>query len=195
MHKIHTAIAFVFVALVTGCQSTFEEDDLPPAVSSNPAIKKLMSENDKRVLAHREKTAKLVADRQAKKAAVRAKEEACRAERLAKVARRQERKESEKQTAVAREQGATNVGIWVTKDGLPASESLKSLGDFVRYTVDKDTDAMGRMIESGAVITLKEGIRVRAMEHSDVAASCVRVRPVGDTVQFWTLREALKQGW
>lgn len=81
---------------------------------------------------------------------------------------------------------------YVTVDGYLASPSEEDLGKAIRYLVDKDDDALATILASGSVFKLKSGILVSIVE-TKVLSGKVKIRPRGQTLEFWTNTEAIKR--
>ena len=92
--------------------------------------------------------------------------------------------------------GATR---YVTKNGtFPYTRTKEQLDDIFMYVNSKDMPAlekyMNQLISSGNGGYLKSGLEVEVVETADFA-SVVKIRLVGDTIQCWTVREAIQRKW
>ena len=90
--------------------------------------------------------------------------------------------------------GATR---YVTKKGtFPYTRTKEQLDDIFMYVNSKDMPAlekyMNQLINSGNGGYLKSGLEVEVVETADFA-SVVKIRLVGDTIQCWTVREAIQR--
>ncbi len=79
----------------------------------------------------------------------------------------------------------------VTVSGYFASPSEDLLDKAISYSVADDTAAVQEILSTGAVIALKGGIRVQIVD-SEFFKGKVKIRPVGDTIELWTVAEAVK---
>ena len=90
--------------------------------------------------------------------------------------------------------GATR---YVTKNGtFPYTRTKEQLDDIFMYINSKDMPAlkkyMNKLINSGDGGYLKPGLEVEVVDTADFA-SVVKIRLVGDTIQCWTVREAIQK--
>lgn len=90
--------------------------------------------------------------------------------------------------------GATR---YITKNGtFPYTRTKEQLDEIVMYVNSKDMPAlekyMNQLINSGNGGYLKPGLEVEIVDTADFA-SVVKIRIVGDTVQAWTIREAIQR--
>ena len=90
--------------------------------------------------------------------------------------------------------GATR---YVTKNGtFPYTRTKEQLDDIFMYINSKDMPAlkkyMNQLINSGDGGYLKPGLEVELVDTADFA-SVVKIRLVGDTIQCWTVREAIQR--
>lgn len=76
-----------------------------------------------------------------------------------------------------------------TVDGQVAAVSEKYLDDAIRYSVDKDYTALQSLIDKGAVVVMKGGIKVFTVK---VHFTKIEFRLAGSTDVLWTVREGLK---
>jgi len=86
---------------------------------------------------------------------------------------------------------------YVTKNGtFPYTRTKEQLDDIFMYVNSKDMPAlekyMKQLINSGNGGYLKPGLEVEVVETADFA-SVVKIRLVGDTIQCWTVREAIQR--
>ncbi len=76
-----------------------------------------------------------------------------------------------------------------TVDGYAAAITEDYLDQVTRYSVDKDYQAIQRLMDAGVVIMLKGGVEVYTV---DVGWTVIEFRLKGDTQTWWTVREGLK---
>jgi len=81
---------------------------------------------------------------------------------------------------------ATTVG------GYLASPSKELLEKATSYAVAKDEAALKKLMEGGMVISLKAGIDIEIVE-TKLFSGLVKIRPRGETLELWTVIEAVKQ--
>ena len=86
---------------------------------------------------------------------------------------------------------------YVTKNGtFQYTRTKEQLDDIFMYVNSKDMPAlekyMKQLINSGNGGYLKPGLEVEVVETADFA-SVVKIRLVGDTIQCWTVREAIQR--
>lgn len=79
---------------------------------------------------------------------------------------------------------------WTTKGGYIASLSLHNLDKAVEYSSNKDFTAFKKLHEAGRVFIIKSGVRVYIVERSGLGY--IKIRPEGQTIELWTLREAVE---
>ena len=77
-----------------------------------------------------------------------------------------------------------------TKPNFMASISKPILEKAYGYIWDKDSAAFEKVFKTGLVIILKPGLRVYVVE-SDWGGY-IKIRPKGNTLELWTLREAVE---
>lgn len=78
-----------------------------------------------------------------------------------------------------------------TKDGYVAAISEKYLDDMIKYSVDKDYEAINKLFAAGVIVTMKDGIRVHVVE-THAFSGKVEFRLPGSTDVLWTITKALK---
>ncbi len=79
---------------------------------------------------------------------------------------------------------------WTTKEGYVAALSLYNLEKAVEYASNKDFEAFKKVHEANRVFVIKKGLRVYIVERSGLGY--IKIRPEGETVELWTLREAVE---
>ena len=79
--------------------------------------------------------------------------------------------------------------LWTTKDGYPAAIYKSDLEKAISYSVSKDKAAFMKLFNQGRFIILKPGIKVYIVTTSGLGK--VKIRPQGETIEFWTLSEAI----
>jgi hypothetical protein len=79
----------------------------------------------------------------------------------------------------------------LTVAGYIASPSEDLLDKAVRYASQKDAVAFGQLLQSGMVIQLKGGIPIEVTD-TDIFGGKVKIRPRGQTIELWTVIEAVK---
>jgi len=77
-----------------------------------------------------------------------------------------------------------------TKAGYLASVSEELLDKAISYAVAKDYVALQKLINSKLVFELKEGLKVYVVD-TKLFSGKVKIRPVGETVEVWTVLEAV----
>lgn len=82
--------------------------------------------------------------------------------------------------------------VYITQGSYPAALDKADVEKVIEYVVQGDNAATQRMIDSGRVIILKEGLKVYLMETS-LFSGLVKIRPEGQTIEVWTNLEAIKQ--
>ncbi|NJB66414.1 hypothetical protein GGQ74_000054 [Desulfobaculum xiamenense] len=80
--------------------------------------------------------------------------------------------------------------IRTTKSGYLASVSEAWLDKAVEYAVARDDVALQKLIDSKLVFVLKGGLRVYVVD-TKIFSGIVKIRPVGETFEVWTLIEAI----
>lgn len=89
---------------------------------------------------------------------------------------------------------AASDDIWYTKSGYIASVSEELLDKAIGYVAVKDNAAFQKLLDTKSVFLLKGGLRVYEIERSftgKIKLGKIKVRPVGETIELWTLYEAL----
>lgn len=87
-------------------------------------------------------------------------------------------------------QAAAPAGVFTTVGGQLASKSEKLFNEAAAYAAAKDQPSLDRLIATKRVFRLKDGIRVEVLE-TQASAGKIRIRPVGMTVELWTVSEAV----
>jgi len=78
----------------------------------------------------------------------------------------------------------------VTKSGYYAATSQKALDLMIQYSVDKDYDALQKLLDAGLVFSMKSGMSVYIQDSTWTGS--VEIRPKGMTGTVWTVKEAIK---
>jgi len=76
----------------------------------------------------------------------------------------------------------------VTNSGYYAATSKSLMNKCVQYSVNKDYDALQKLLDSGLVFSLKGSISVYVVKSS---WGLVEIRPKGSTGTVWTNTEAI----
>ncbi|MFH2032176.1 MAG: hypothetical protein ABIJ40_16395 [Bacteroidota bacterium] len=77
-----------------------------------------------------------------------------------------------------------------TKSGYLAAVTEEYLNKVTKLISAKDYDALQKLIDTGYVFWLKEGLKVQVV---DVKLSGkIKIRPKGQLVEVWTYREAVE---
>jgi hypothetical protein len=84
------------------------------------------------------------------------------------------------------------VGIYLTNPGYLAGISKEAMDNAARYQVAEDAEALALLMDSGAVVRLKPGLKVELIE-THVFSGLVEIRPIGSTIQLWTNSEAISR--
>lgn len=82
--------------------------------------------------------------------------------------------------------------VYTTKSGYLASISEKMLDKAIDYSVAGDTAALQKLMDAKLVFVMKGGLRVY-LEDLKMFAGKVKIRPVGETVEVWTVYEAINK--
>jgi len=61
----------------------------------------------------------------------------------------------------------------------------------ISYLAANDKEAFNKLVDSGSVIGLKGGLEVQIME-TKTSKGKVKIRPIGETIEVWTVSEAVK---
>lgn len=77
-----------------------------------------------------------------------------------------------------------------TKSGYLASVSEKLLDKAIDYAVAKDHTALQKLMDTNLVFMLKSGLRIHIVD-TKIFSGKVKIRPAGETVEVWTLIEAV----
>jgi hypothetical protein len=80
---------------------------------------------------------------------------------------------------------------YTTVSGYIASESEEMLDTAISYLAANDKEAFNKLVDSGSVIGLKGGLEVQIME-TKTSKGKVKIRPIGETIEVWTVSEAVK---
>lgn len=78
----------------------------------------------------------------------------------------------------------------ITKSGYLASISEELLDKAIEYVVANDHAALQKILETKLVFMLKGGLKVYIVD-TKIFSGKVKIRPVGETVEVWTLIEAV----
>ena len=78
----------------------------------------------------------------------------------------------------------------ITKSGYLASVSEELLDKAIEYAVAKDNVALQKLMDSKMVFMLKGGLKVYIVD-TKIFSGKVKIRPAGQTVEVWTLIEAV----
>lgn len=78
----------------------------------------------------------------------------------------------------------------ITKSGYLASTSEELLDKAIEYAVAKDHAALQKILDTHLVFMLKGGLRVYIVD-TKIFSGKVKIRPVGETFEVWTLIEAV----
>jgi len=76
------------------------------------------------------------------------------------------------------------------KGSFLAATSEELFDEAMNYAVTKDIEALQILMDSGQVFMLKEGVRVQA-KRKGIFSGKMKIRPIGSTVWFWTVVEAV----
>ena len=82
--------------------------------------------------------------------------------------------------------------IYVTKSDYPMALSKSLLEKACRFLADNDPKAFFSLAKTGVIGLTKKGVRVY-LEKVHLWDGFIEIRPVGETVVFWTLREAIQK--
>lgn len=77
-----------------------------------------------------------------------------------------------------------------TKSGYLASVSEEILDKAIDYAVAKDHAALQKLMDTNLVFMLKGGLKVYIVD-TKIFSGKVKIRPAGETVEVWTLIEAV----
>ena len=77
-----------------------------------------------------------------------------------------------------------------TNEGYFAAISEEYLDDVVKYEIDKDYKAIQKLMDAGAIVIMKKGIKVYVVE-THLFSGTIEFRLPGETSVLWTVREAL----
>lgn len=87
--------------------------------------------------------------------------------------------------AIAQSTRTTKAGCW-------ASVSEELLDKAMDYAVAKDYVALQKLLDSKLVFELKAGLEVYVVDTKFFSGK-VKIRPVGETVEVWTVLEAVSK--
>jgi len=76
-----------------------------------------------------------------------------------------------------------------TKDGFFAAIYKHNFDKAVEICVAKDMQAFRKMFDDKRIFLLKPGLKVYLIDYK--FSGVVKVRPAGETIEFWTFSEAL----
>ena len=116
--------------------------------------------------------------------------------RAAEVARQQAKQARKAQQAAEQakevvEQARIASGISTTVGGYLASPSQELLEKAVSYAAVNDAAALQKLMATGLVIQLKGGLEVHIAD-TKIFKGLVKIRPRGQTIELWTVAEAIK---
>ncbi len=83
--------------------------------------------------------------------------------------------------------------VMITKPNFMASISRVAVEKAYNCVFDNDTVCLMKMLESGAVIIMKPGIRVYHVKSDGFFSGYMKIRPEGGTIELWTLIEAVER--
>jgi hypothetical protein len=78
-----------------------------------------------------------------------------------------------------------------TKEGYIAASTEKYLDDVIRYSVDKDYEAIQKLIRAGVVFQMKPNVKIHIVD-THLFSGSVKFRLPGYTEILWTVREAIR---
>jgi hypothetical protein len=78
-----------------------------------------------------------------------------------------------------------------TVGGYLASPSQETLEKAISYVVDKDEAAFKKIMAGGLVLSLEAGLDVQIVD-TKIFKGLVKIRPRGQTIELWTVSEAVK---
>jgi len=81
--------------------------------------------------------------------------------------------------------------VYTTQDGYIAATSEDLLDKAISYLGAKDTVALQKLMDTQMVFVLKAGMKVYITERG-IFSGKIKIRPVGETFEVWTFREAAK---
>lgn len=87
----------------------------------------------------------------------------------------------------------TNPSTRTAKAGYLAALSEKELDQAIGYVAQKDDAALQELLSDGRVVILKSDLQVYLEDCSNLLCSIAKVRPVGQTVTFYMVREAISK--
>jgi len=79
---------------------------------------------------------------------------------------------------------------YVTKPGYFAAVNKQDFEKAVEYFVQKDEEALNKIMKTKRVFPLKGGIKVYLVK-GGIFSGKIKIRPAGSTVELWTFREAI----
>jgi hypothetical protein len=80
--------------------------------------------------------------------------------------------------------------IRITKAGYPASTSEIFIDKAAEYVAANDLAALQTLIDKNLIFPLKGGLKVYVVD-TKLFSGKIKIRPVGKTIEFWTLFEAV----
>ena len=80
--------------------------------------------------------------------------------------------------------------VRTVKAGYYASVSEAILDKAIDYATAKDYEALKKLIRANLIFTMKEGLKVYVVDEKFMSGK-IKIRPVGHTVELWTVRGAL----
>ena len=80
--------------------------------------------------------------------------------------------------------------VRTVKAGYYASVSEAILDKAIDYATAKDYEALKKLIKANLIFTMREGLRVYVVDEKLLSGK-VKIRPVGHTIELWTVRGAL----
>lgn len=86
----------------------------------------------------------------------------------------------------------SNAGeIKITNAGYAASLSKENMNKGMQFVFDNDLVALQKMLDAGLIFILKEGVPVFVVE-TEIFSGLIKIRPVGQLFEVWTVVEAVK---
>jgi hypothetical protein len=84
-----------------------------------------------------------------------------------------------------------HTGQRVTVANYPASTSEEVLDKAISYTAQNDVAALNKLLDSGLLIQLKDGVPIEIMD-TKILSGKIKIRPRGSTTEYWTVVEAVR---
>jgi hypothetical protein len=83
--------------------------------------------------------------------------------------------------------------LYYTNEGYAACVTEGQLDNFTSFAVQKDKEAMAKLIISGQCVVLRGGIPVyrESLGFKSGFSGKIKIRPKGETASFWTVTEAV----